>query len=89
MVTYTKENALTVANSSTDFRRRGVMKMSFEKSTFNFLAGGDLEAKVQKVEQMLEKASDDLSRATSANETIYRRACKETLVQVLRVLKED
>ena len=64
--------------------------MSAQKNTaYNFLGGGKLEEKIAKIEDMLNKAADDLSKAQSANETIYRRACKETLTQVLLVLKED
>lgn len=62
--------------------------MAFD-NTYKFLGGDDgLSDKIEKVEKMLEKAADDLSKAQSANETIYKRGYKEALTQVLLVLKE-
>lgn len=59
-------------------------------STYKFLGGAnELQDKIDKVEQMLDRASDSLMKAQGANETIYRRAYKEALTQVLLVLKED
>ena len=59
-------------------------------STYKFLGGaGELQDKIEKVEEMLDRASDSLMKAQGANETIYRRAYKEALTQVLLVLKED
>lgn len=64
------------------------MAFGGERSAYNFLGGDVLKEKTEKIEKMLEEASDDLSKAQSANETIYRRAFKEALTQVLLVLKE-
>lgn len=64
------------------------MAFGGERSAYNFLGGDVLKEKTEKIEKMLEKASDDLSKAQGANETIYRRAFKEALTQVLLVLKE-
>lgn len=64
------------------------MAFGGDHNPYNFLGGDVLKEKTEKIEKMLEKASDDLSKAQSANETIYRRAFKEALTQVLLVLKE-
>ena len=43
------------------------MAFGGERSAYNFLGGDLLKEKTEKIEKMLEEASDDLSKAQSAN----------------------